>query len=158
MLMSDVTQELNCDPERLSRRAWPNLQRVYKRSSPRYSVCLPMSVCALYVSLMSTRETSIDTRHACVHWQIPHPLGRFLVPGLFVAYITTWTIDLITPAEVDAPVAVLVEEEEKVEIKPANGDNSKVDITTTDTIAITVCTFSLRLYFAGGLSVHWNVA
>lgn len=62
-----------------------------------------------------------------------------MIPSLFAAYFLTWTIDFLSPsARASKPARVLVEEDEKVEIKPSvNG--SEVDIMTTDTITVTVC-------------------
>lgn len=71
--------------------------------------------------------------------QIPARIGPIVISSLFAAYFLTWAVDFLSPsARASGPTRVLVEEDEKVEIKPsANGD--EVDVMTTDTITVTVC-------------------
>lgn len=75
--------------------------------------------------------------------QIPLRQGRIVIPSLFAAYFLTWIVDIFSPSERTTDqvnALVLVEEDEKVEIKPwTNGHSSKLDITVTDTVSITVC-------------------
>jgi len=76
-------------------------------------------------------------------FQIPVSVGRLVIPSLFGAYVSLWTIDALYPSKPSPTASNLpVGEKEKVEAKAStNGDSSGIHAAATDAITVTVCNF-----------------